>query len=100
MDGFFTIDSDHIPPPLPCTDTAALVPYTPPGTRRGPDRSRITRPHPDRIGPTRIAMADSAQADSDPFTGHILARFGPTRITGRTLGSCRLGSQLYVTRTG
>jgi hypothetical protein len=66
-------------PTAPCSVTAHR--FTPPGTLRGPGRSRAARSCPVWLGPTRIpAAAHPAQADSDPFPVSSL------------LGSGRLGS--------
>jgi hypothetical protein len=103
MDGFFPGDSAHIPPPLPSTVTAALVPFTlshqftPPGTFRGPGRSLATWSPPDRLGPTRSTGSPlgSGRLGSVPRSHPCSAQ--AIWITSRTLGSSQLGSQRPVT---
>ena len=72
----------------PWPSHCSLVPYkvtasrcfTPPGTLRDQGRSRATLSLPNLLGPTRSAVAHSAQADSGSVPGHIPVRLGPTRI--------------------
>ncbi len=93
---FFPRDSDHIPPPISGTVPAALVPLTRSHKFTWPCRAghghipsslgRLGCQCPTWLRPTRIR----SQVTS-------LLGFRPTRITGRTLGSGRLGSQRPVT---
>jgi hypothetical protein len=95
----FPRDSDHISPPLPGTVTAALVPSRGQTALHRPAPSGVRAGHgptghlPIGSGRLGVPVAHLAQADSDPLP----VTFQATRITGRTHGSGRLGSQRPVT---
>ncbi len=71
--------------------------FTPPGTLRGPGRSRATRSPPDQLRLTQSTGGPlgSGQLGSVPRSHPCVAQ--ATRITGRTHGSGQLGSQRPVT---
>jgi hypothetical protein len=79
----FPRDSDHIPPPLPVTVTAAFVPSRGHTAlhRPAPSGARAGHGPPGHLpigsGRFGVPLAHLAQADSDPFPGHIPARLRP-----------------------
>jgi hypothetical protein len=86
MDGFFPRDSDQIPPPVPGTVTAALVPSRSQTALHRPAPSGFRAGHgppghfPIGSGRLGVPVAHSAQANSDPFSSHIPARLRPLGI--------------------
>jgi hypothetical protein len=100
LDHTWLLSSDHIPSPLPGTITVALVP-----SRLG-GQTALHRPAPSGVraghgppgylpigsGRLGVPVAHLAQANSDPFPGHIPARLRPLGYRQNTrLGPTRLG---------
>ncbi len=100
----FLQDLDHIPPLLPGTVTAALVPSRGQTALHRPAPSGVRAGHgppghlPIGSGRLGVPVAHLAQANSDPFPGHIPARLRPLGYWQNTrLGPTRILASSHVT---
>jgi hypothetical protein len=100
----FLQDSDHIPPLLPGTFTAALVPSRGQTALHCPVPSGVRAGHgppghlPIGSGRLGVPVAHLGQANSDPFPGHIPARHRPLGYRQNTrLGPTRILASSHVT---